>query len=72
VFISENGGRDGWYEAPAPVPVPGARDSYCPNYHPAAVASLDGTSLIGFASDFTPSGGCQTSWATGSLPPFPG
>lgn len=72
VFVSENGGRDGWYEVPAPVPVPGARDNYCPNYHPAAVTSLDGTSLIGFASDFAPNGTCRTSWATGSLPPFPG
>lgn len=70
IFVSENGGRDGWYEVPAPVP--GARDNYCPNYHPTAVASLDGTSLIGFASDFAPNGGCRTSWATGSLPPFPG
>ncbi|NKE61344.1 exo-alpha-sialidase [Lentzea sp. PSKA42] len=72
VFVSENGGRDGWYEVPAPVPVPGARDNNCPNYHPTGVASLDGTSLIGFASDYVAEGVCHTSWATSSLPPFPG
>ncbi|MCP2203578.1 BNR repeat-like domain [Lentzea flava] len=71
VFISENGGRDGWYEAPAPVAVPGARDDLCPNFHPAGVASLDGRSLIGFASDYASNGKCYTSWATGDLPPFP-
>jgi hypothetical protein len=72
VFVSENGGADGWYEAPAPVPVPGARDDNCPNYHPAGVASLDGASLIGFASDYVAEGVCHTSWATIGLPPFPG
>lgn len=72
VFVSENGGADGWYEAPAPVPVPGARDDNCPNYHPAGVASLDGASLIGFASDYVADGVCHTSWATSDLPPFPG
>lgn len=72
VFVSENGGRDGWYEVAAPVPVPGARDNSCPNYHPSGVASLDGRSLIGFASDYVANGGCHTSWATSSLPPFPG
>ncbi|WP_394616139.1 sialidase family protein [Lentzea sp. JNUCC 0626] len=72
IFVSENGGKDGWYEVPAPVPVPQARDKACPNYHPSGVASLDGTELIGFASDYTANGGCHTSWATSSLPPFPG
>ncbi|MDX8048397.1 exo-alpha-sialidase [Lentzea sp. BCCO 10_0798] len=72
VFVSENGGRDGWYAVPAPVAVPGARDDNCPNYHPSGVASLDGGELIGFASDFAANGGCHTSWATSSLPPFPG
>lgn len=72
VFVSENGGRDGWYAVPAPVPVPGARNEGCPNYHPSGVASLDGLELIGFASDFAANGSCHTSWATSSLPPFPG
>ncbi|MFJ8961342.1 exo-alpha-sialidase [Lentzea sp. NPDC102401] len=72
IFVSENGGRDGWYEIPAPVPVPGARDNYCPNYHPTGVPSLDGREFIGFASDFAANGSCHTSWATSSLPPFPG
>ncbi|WP_258947724.1 hypothetical protein [Lentzea californiensis] len=72
IFVSENGGRDGWYEAPAPVPVAGARDDKCANYHPSGVASLDGDELIGFASDLAANGGCHTSWATSSLPPFPG
>jgi hypothetical protein len=71
VFVSENGGEDGWYEVPAPVAVPGAHDDYCQNYHPAGVASVDGRSLIGFASDYVAGGRCHTSWATGSLPPFP-
>jgi hypothetical protein len=72
MFVSENGGKGGWYAVPSPVPVPGARDNYCPNYHPSGVASLDGREFIGFASDFSANGGCQTSWATTSLPPFPG
>lgn len=72
VFISENGGKDGWYEAPAPVPVPGAHDDFCQNFHPAGVASLDGKALIGFASDYVAEGVCHTRWATTALPPFPG
>lgn len=72
VFVSENGGRDGWYEVPAPVAVPRASDDYCLNFHPAGVASLDGRSLIGFAPDYAPNGKCYTSWGTGGLPPFPG
>ncbi|MGI5505267.1 hypothetical protein [Lentzea sp. CA-135723] len=72
IFVSENGGRSGWYEMRAPVPVPQARDKVCPNYHPSGVASLDGSEFIGFASDYTANGGCHTSWATTSLPPFPG
>lgn len=71
VFVSENGGRDGWYEMPAPVAVPDAADDLCLNFHPAGVASLDGRTLIGFASDYAPHAKCYTSWGTSSLPPFP-
>ncbi|GAA3644660.1 hypothetical protein GCM10022267_34180 [Lentzea roselyniae] len=49
-----------------------AKQPVCLNFHPADVASLDGKSLIGFASDYTPNGKCFTSWGTSSLPPFPG
>lgn len=72
LFVNENGGSGEWYEVPAPVPVPLARDNNCPNYHPALVASLDGKSVVEFASDYLPDGTCVTRYATGSLPPFPG
>ncbi|MFI6096686.1 hypothetical protein ACIA8G_14080 [Lentzea sp. NPDC051213] len=72
MFVSDSGGKGGWYEAPAPVEVPKASDEHCRHFHPTAVASLDGRSIIQFASDYTADeSACVTSWGTGSLPPFP-
>ncbi|WP_285752697.1 exo-alpha-sialidase [Lentzea sp. NBRC 105346] len=68
LFINDRGGAGEWYEAPAPVPVPSARDVNCPNYHPALVVAGNGESVLEFASDYDSSGLCVTRYASGPLP----
>ncbi|TWP45436.1 exo-alpha-sialidase [Lentzea tibetensis] len=71
LFVNDNGGVGEWYEAPAPVAVPQARDVNCPNYHPALLTSLDGKSVLEFTSDFNAAGACVTQFASGALPAHP-
>ncbi|WP_346130966.1 hypothetical protein [Lentzea roselyniae] len=68
IWRSDDAGETWWYVSECAR----AKQPVCLNFHPADVASLDGKSLIGFASDYTPNGKCFTSWGTSSLPPFPG
>lgn len=68
LFVSDHGPAGPWVEAPAPVPVPSARDVNCPNYHPTLVASEDGRKVLELASDFNANGLCQVRFATGPLP----
>lgn len=72
MFVSDNGGKGGWYEAPAPVRVPDAVDDHCKLFHPSAVPSEDGRWVTEFATDYDGGGKlCVTKWGTGRLPPFP-
>ncbi len=41
-----------WMAAPAPVPVPGAFDNYCPNYSSPLLPSPDGGTVLEFASRY--------------------
>ena len=69
VTIFTNHSSDGsgpWTAMPAPVKVPDAYDNYCPNYSSALLPSVDGTSVLELASDYSGSI-CQTYFATGQL-----
>lgn len=45
-------GSGAWSTMPAPVQVPNAYDNYCPNYSSPLLPSLDGQSVLEFASDY--------------------
>ena len=52
--IFTNTGADGsgtWQTQAAPVPVPDAQNAVCPNYSSPLLPSIDGTSVLGLASD---------------------
>ncbi|PRY42732.1 exo-alpha-sialidase [Umezawaea tangerina] len=68
LFISDNNTQGPWYEAPAPISVPKARDVNCPNYHPSLVTSPDGHEVLELTSDYDSTGKCQVRYATGPLP----
>lgn len=70
MFVSDNGGKGGWYEVPAPVYVPKAYDDHCRNFHPYVIALRDGQTVLGFATDYGWDNYiCTTSWSVGTLPP---
>ncbi|MGH9344057.1 MAG: exo-alpha-sialidase [Terriglobia bacterium] len=55
ITIFTNHSADGsgvWGTMPAPVPVPTAYNNYCPNYSSPLLASMDGSSILEFASDY--------------------
>jgi hypothetical protein len=53
-FVNTENGRGYWYEIPAPVEVPGARDAVCPNYSSTLLPSPDGSRLLEVATDEPP------------------
>jgi hypothetical protein len=68
VLVNTESGSTYWYELPAPVPVPGARDNYCPNYSSTVLPSADAARLLEIATDYTSDGNtCQASYASASL-----
>lgn len=53
--IFTNHSTDGngiWSTMPAPIQVPTAYNNYCPNYSSSLLPSVDGTSVLEFASDY--------------------
>ena len=55
VTILTNHSADGsgtWSTMPAPVQVPTAYNNYCPNYSSSLLPSVDGSSVLEFASDY--------------------
>jgi len=54
VFVNTTNARGYWYEIPAPVEVPDARDAVCPNYSSTLLTTADGTGLIEVATDQPP------------------
>jgi hypothetical protein len=53
IFADQSGTGSGpWTAIKAPVPVPDARNNYCPNYSSALLPSNDGQDLLEVASDY--------------------
>jgi Ricin-type beta-trefoil lectin domain-like len=53
-FVNTENARGYWYEIPAPVEVPDARDAVCPNYSSTLLPSPDGSRLLEVATDEPP------------------
>ncbi len=67
-FVNTENGVGNWYELPAPVFVPNARDAVCPNYTPTLLPSVDGTKVFELTTAEPPEGGpCAGYFATSSL-----
>ncbi len=69
ITILTNHSADGtgtWGTMPAPVKVPTAYDNYCPNYSSPLLPSIDGQSVLEFASSYSGSV-CKMYYATGPI-----
>lgn len=69
ITIFTNHSADGsgpWSTMPAPVQVPTAYDNYCPNYSSPLLPSVDGQSVLEFASDYSGST-CLMYYATSPI-----
>jgi hypothetical protein len=66
VFIGADGGTGAWRAADAPVPVPGARNDYCPNYSSALLPAITGTSVLELATDYA-ANVCTAYFATAAI-----
>ncbi|MDR3737072.1 MAG: Ig-like domain-containing protein [Acidobacteriaceae bacterium] len=53
IFVNHSAdGSGSWTTMPAPIKVPNAYDNYCPNYSSPMLPSVDGQSVLEFASDY--------------------
>ena len=52
IFVSSENGKGAWTMMPAPAPVPGAYNNYCPNYSSALLETMDAKGLIELTSDY--------------------
>jgi hypothetical protein len=66
VLVNAEGGHGFWYEVPAPVAVNDPYNNFCPNYSSPLLPSVDGTQVLGVATDYD-GGACKASFDTGSL-----
>lgn len=69
ITIFTNHSLDGtgpWGTMPAPVQVPTAYNNYCPNYSSPLLPSVDGSTVLEFASDYV-GGVCTMFYGTGPI-----
>ena len=67
IFVSHSADGSGpWTTMPAPVQVPTAYNNYCPNYSSPLLPSVDGTSVLEFASDYVGTT-CTMYYGSGSI-----
>ena len=69
-MLNDQGGRGPWVEAPAPVPVPEARDNPCPNYSSQLLPGADGLTVLEVALRLTGTT-CQAYYQAAPLPAPP-
>ena len=64
---NDHDGAGPWYELPAPIAIPGAKNAPCRNFGSDLVPSEDGTSVLEVADDYDASGTCVAYYAWGSV-----
>ena len=70
VMVNTNNGVGPWTEIAAPVEVPNATNSPCPNYSSSLLPSVDGTKLLEVALDYV-GPDCRAFYRTGSITAAP-
>jgi hypothetical protein len=65
LLVNDHSGDGVWQELPAPVPVPDARDDFCPNYSSTLLPVDQGRNVLEIAADYE-NGVCTTYFGKGS------